>query len=57
MNQILEMISQWNGLGQAIFLFCVLAGIFGAFNTTLRYIAICFRGWPPHEDNEEDDDE
>lgn len=54
MNQILEMIGNWNGLGQAIFLFSIFAATLGTINSVFRYIAICFSGWPS---DEEDNDE
>lgn len=47
MNQILEMISQWSGLGQGFFFLIVLSIVAGLIGSIFKYIAVCFRGWPP----------
>lgn len=54
MNQILDMISQWNGIGQGFFFLIVLGTIVGLIGSIFKYIAVCFRGWPPPEFKEDE---
>lgn len=53
MNQILEMISQWNGFGQAIFFLMIFGSVVGTITQVAKYIAICVRGWPVGEKENE----
>lgn len=55
-NQILDIISKWHGVGQGIFFVIVLLLFLGTFNLIMEKLAVICRGWPPAK-NADDEDE
>jgi len=49
MNQIFDIISQWNGIGQWVFLLIIFLTLVGFVGNMFKYIAVCLRGWPTYE--------
>lgn len=56
MNQLLDIIGRWDHFGQAIFFLIVLGMLASMVGSVFKYIAVCFRGWPPCESEDSDDE-
>lgn len=58
LDKLIDIFGKWEPLGQAIFILIVLSMVFAALAAPFRYLAVCFRGWPPpsvriHEEDDE----
>lgn len=47
MERVLDMISRWEPVGQAVFFLIILGGIFTLFALLIKLPAIMKHGWPP----------
>lgn len=47
MDRILDMISQWNPLGQGIFFLIILGSLYTLISLLIKLPAIMKHGWPP----------
>jgi len=47
MDKLLDIIAQWQPLGQGIFLFFALVMVLATINFAFKMLVVLVRGWPP----------
>lgn len=57
MDKILDMMAQWEPIGQGLFLLIVIGSLLTAATNIVRYGVVLARGWPPCCEDEEDQEE
>lgn len=56
MDQILEMISKWDRLGQGVFFLIVIGSILSTICFLFKCFVALFRGWPPPDTKIDEED-
>ena len=54
MDKLLDIIAQWQPLGQGIFLFFALVMVLATINFAFKMLVVLVRGWPPVESEEKE---
>lgn len=57
MDRILDMMAQWEPIGQGLFLLIVIGSLLTAATNIVRYGVVLARGWPPVGCQEDEDAE
>jgi len=49
MEEILEIISNWNNVSQGVFFFGIFSAIIMLIDRVTYYITVLIKGWPPRD--------